>query len=261
MNKDERIEYKSYRKPLNLRVKDAFRRVLKDSLFGHYLYPFFQRCWRAYIIPKRQRMLQKYGPQVIARLHQLLTDARITYYADGGTLLGFIRDKGFIKHDDDMDISIHPGTATPSKVLRVFLDAGYGFLHGFCYEDKVVEFSVMDVSGVSIDVFFPSKMNKPGRVHGHHPIWDPARTYPNERANTLYEFEFAEASGFKTVQILDVDVVVPENAEEILTTEYGPWQVPDSKFNNITDRIFRELPGYAFRVEKEDILRGEYSNG
>lgn len=244
-----------YRKSLALRIKDSVRWLLKhNAIGGGAVYAFFQKCWRAYAIPRRQKRLHMHGPAAIRRLHELLSNAGVRYYADGGTLLGFIRDHGFIKHDDDMDISIHPGGIEPSAVLKLFIDAGYGFLHGFDYNGRIMEFSVVDVSGIPIDVFFPSKAAIAGKVLGHHPIWDPMRQYPSEKANTMYEFEFAAAAGFKEVMILGERVVVPTNAEEILTTEYGPWQIPDAKFNNIADRVFRELPGYAYRVTADEIL-------
>ena len=51
-------QYKTYRKSFILKVKDFVRNFLKDSYLGRQIYPFVQRCWRAYAIPKRQKRLQ-----------------------------------------------------------------------------------------------------------------------------------------------------------------------------------------------------------
>lgn len=252
MDKKE-IEYEQYRQPLVIKIKNGIRKVLKSSGFGKAVYPFFQKCWRSYAIPKRQKRLQKHGPMVVERLHRLMQEHKVPYYCDYGTLIGFVRDNGFIKHDDDIDISIQPGTMKPSEVLKVFMDAGYGFLHGFNYEGRLMEFSVMDASGVSIDVFFPTAMGD-GKVHGYQPIWEPTRQYPNERANTVIEYDFTEATGIKTIKIVGTAALIPGNYDEVLTSEYGPWKVPDAKFNTVTDRVHRELPGFAFRVTKEEAL-------
>lgn len=248
------IQYKTYRKSFILKLKDNVRNLLKYSWLGRKAYPLMQRCWRAYAIPKRQKRLQKCGPSVLARLHQLLQRHNVPYYCDYGTLIGFVRDNGFIKHDDDIDISIQPGMMRPADVLKVFVDAGYGFVHGFNYEGRLMEFTVADSSGVTIDVFFPVKMETEGMIHGYQPIWESTRVYPNEKANTVIEYDFVEATGIKTIKIVGTAALVPGNFDEVLTSEYGPWKVPDAKFNTVTDRKHRELPGFAFRVTKEEAL-------
>lgn len=248
------IEYNAYRKSFILTVKDMVRRSLKTSFLGRIIYPYAQKCWRSYAIPKRQRRLQKFGPVVLTRLHQLLQKHKVPYYCDYGTLIGFVRDDGFIKHDDDIDISIQPGVMKPVEVLKVFMDAGYGFVHGFNYEGRLLEFTVADSCGVTIDVFFPVKMEKEGMVHGYQPIWEASRQYPNEKANTVIEYDFVEATGIKTIKVVGTAALIPGNFDEVLTSEYGPWKVPDSKFNTVTDRKHRELPGFAFRLTKEEAL-------
>lgn len=247
------LGYGNYRKSLTLQIKDAVRKMLKSSWIGQKIYPFFQKCWRAYAIPKRQKRLQICGVAAMRRLHSLMMEKNVPYYCDYGTLIGFVRNNGFIKHDDDIDISIQPGTVTPVEVLKVFMDAGYGFVHGFNYEGRLLEFTVADVSGVTIDVFFPTKLSD-GMVNGYQPIWEPSRQYPNEKANTVIQYDFVEATGVKTISVLGVAALVPGNFDEVLTSEYGAWKVPDAKFNTVTDRIHRELPGYAYRLTKEEAL-------
>ncbi len=248
------IQYDTYRKSFTLKVKDCVRKLLKDSYLGRKIYPYVQRCWRAYAIPKRQKRLQKCGPAVLTRLHQLLQKHNVPYYCDYGTLIGLVRDNGFIKHDDDFDISIQPNTMRPAEVLKIFLDAGYGFVHGFNYEGRVMEFTVADSSGVTIDVFFPVKMDAEGMIHGYQPIWEPTRAYPSEKANTVIEYDFVEATGITTIKVVGTEARIPGNFDEVLTSEYGPWKVPDSKFNTVTDRKHREMPGFAFRLTKEEVL-------
>ena len=134
------------------------------------------------------------------------------------------------------------------------MDAGYGFVHGFNYEGRLLEFTVADVSGVTIDVFFPTELSE-GKINGYQPIWDPARQYPSEKANTVIQYDFVEAIGVKTINVLGVAVLVPGNYDEVLTSEYGPWKVPDAKFNTVTDRVHREMSGYAYRLNKEEALK------
>lgn len=252
--RDSNNDYGKYEKSLALRFKDSFRKILKSSRLGQKVYPFFQRYWRMYIIPKRQKLLQEQGPAALGRLHKLLSGAGVPYYADFGTLIGFVRDGGFIKHDDDIDISIPIGARKPVDVLKVFMDAGYGYIHGFDFNGELLEFTVADMSGLSIDVFFPTKMNEPGMLHGHQPIWDPKKHYPSETANTVVQYDFVAPKGTMEFDVVGQRVMIPANYDEVLTSEYGPWKVPDAKFNTVTDRVHRELPGFAFRVTKEEAL-------
>lgn len=248
------LTYSAYKKPLLLRIKDAVRKHLKSSpVIGKAIYPMLQKIWRGYAIPRRCRRLQKEGAGALARLHRLMLDHGIQYYCDYGTLIGFVRDGGFIRHDDDIDISIRPGTSRPADVLKVFMDASYGFVHAFDYDGRLMEFTVADSSGITIDVFFPVDIGG-GMVHGYQPIWEPSRQYPNERANTVVEYDFKEATGIKSINVLGAVALVPGNFDEVLTSEYGPWRIPDAKFNTVTDRIHRELPGFAFSVTKDEAL-------
>ena len=250
------LGYGQYRQEADVGVKNAVRKLLKSSALGKAVYPLFQKCWRAYAIPRRQRRLQKCGPAALERLHRLMQEHKVPYYCDYGTLIGFVRDNGFIRHDDDIDISIQPGTVKPTEVLKVFLDAGYGYVHGFDYEGRLMEFTVADVSGVTIDVFFPTPLGA-GKVNGYQPIWDPARQYPNEKANTVIQYDFTEATGIKTIKVAGTAALIPGNYDEVLTSEYGPWKVPDAKFNTVTDRVHRELPGFAYRLSAEEALNLE----
>lgn len=245
---------RQYKKSTVLKIKDCLRGILKTMPLGRIIYPFFQKCWRAYAVPRRQRRLQRHGPVVLTHLHELMVNNQVPYYCDYGTLIGFVRDKGFIKHDDDIDISIPPETIKPADVLKVFVDAGYGFVHGFKYEGRLLEFTVADVSGVTIDVFFPVNAVEPGMLHCYQPIWEPQRKYPNEKANTVIEYDFVGAKDIQIIQVVGAETFIPGNYDEVLTSEYGPWRVPDAKFNTVTDRIHRELPGFAFRVTKGEVL-------
>lgn len=251
---DNKLNYQTYNEPIIISIKNRFSGFLKTSVIGRMVYPLFQKCWRSYIIPKRRQRLQKHGPAALERLHRLLVSQGVPYYCDYGTLIGFVRDGGFIKHDDDIDISIPPGAAKPADVLKVFLDSGYGFLHAFKYEDRLLEFTVMDACGLSIDVFFPRKMTKEGWIYGYQPIWDAKNTYPNEKANTVIEYEFVEAAGIKDTKVVGTAARIPSNFDEVLTSEYGPWRIPDAKFNTVTDRIHRALPGFAFKISKDEAI-------
>lgn len=252
---DQAVAFTPYNETFLMRLKEGVKRILKPCALGRLVYPLVQYSYRAIAIPRKRRRLQRHGAEALHRAHTLLTRNNIPYYCDYGTLLGFVRDHGFMPHDDDIDLSIPPGKVNPTKVLRCFLDAGFGYIHAFDYEGRIIEFSVMDASNVSIDVFFPDAGPKPGTLYGYQPIWDPNRNYPSEKANTLIRYQFVAPSNLVATERFGHTTFFPENADEILTSEYGPWRVPDAHFSTVHDRIHEELPGFAFRLTREEALR------
>lgn len=246
-----------YRPSMAVRVKDVIRKTLKTLGGCGLAYLFCQKCWRAYAVPRRRKRLQVHGPAALKRLDGLMKEHCIPYYADFGTLIGFVRDKGFIKHDDDVDISIVSNAAKPADVLKVFLDAGYGFVHAFDYQGAFLEFTVADVSGITIDVFFAEKTDVQGVVHKHQPIWNPSVKYPDEKANTLIQYDFLEPTELIDYNVCGAMTRIPKNYAEVLESEYGQWAVPDAHFDTVKDRIHRTLPGFAYRLSQEEALKHE----
>lgn len=237
------------------RFKVWIQNILKTSAVGRSFYSRLQKAWRSIVIPLRRKRLHKCGYGALSRLHKLLTENNIAYHCEAGTLLGIIRDGGFIKHDDDIDICVPPGDVSMPSVLKVFIDAGYQVLQCLEYAGRLSEFSVRDRTGIPIDVFtcrFAD--NEPEKMYQMFPRWSPDRTYPNARANHLLEFEYVRPTGVKTIMIHEVETMIPENYIEVLDSEFGPWRVPDPTFKSEMLK-HRELPGFCYRVELSEALK------
>jgi len=243
-----------YKAPLIDSLRACARRILKSSSIGKFLYPIVQRVWQSYSKPQKRRRLQRYGFDVLDRMHKLLSENSVPYYCDCGTLIGFLRDKGFIKHDDDIDIAIMPNSVSPQRILSIFRDAGYGFVHAFQYDGRIIEFTVVDYTGVTIDVFLHEwEKEVPGYLKEIFIRWYKDRSYPNEKANIGLRFSLRGPDGLKELQIGGVTTMIPTNAEEVLDSEYGPWRRPDPNFKSEQIKN-EELPGYVMRLTLEEAL-------
>ena len=236
-------------------LKEAVKKVLKSGPVGKLVYPLFQRPYRAYAIPMKQRRLKRHGVAALQRVGNVLKANNVEFYEDYGTLLGFIRDNGFIPHDDDIDITIMPGTIKSQRLLKILMDAGFGFIHGFNYKGQLIEFTIADSSQITIDFFFPSRDSKNPNVFNFYiPDWIPEHQYPSEKANDVILTPYIGAKGIQDYNVMGVSVRIPSNYEEVLESEYGPWRVPDPNFQYKDDSKVLKQEGFAYRLTKEEAL-------
>ena len=113
---------------------------------------------------KRQRkLLQANGMAVCGKIHEVLSAARISYFADHGTLLGLIRENGMIKHDTDMDFSVPPQESM-SGIYSALVGQGFKVAHGFSCNGEIAEVT-FEYRGISMDFF---KCHAIGDSLGHY---------------------------------------------------------------------------------------------
>ena len=243
-------------KPVMFRVNGFLKSILKRSRIGELMYKrVLQPVWRMYRTPKVRKLMDVHGYEVMRRLHSVFRKYNVPYYCDAGTLLGFVRDGGFIKGDADIDVSIMPDYGSLSKALKSLLCEGYRFIYGYKFQNRLLEFTVMDPAvNLTLDVFQSEYCDEEHReLLVRYLRWFEGRNYPSERDNSVLEFRFAAPVAIKEIMVNGVVVAVPENAEQILCDEYGQWRNPDPSFKS--DMIPHvESPYFARRVSTEEAL-------
>lgn len=236
-------------------MKALIKKVLKSSSIGRWIYPSIQKVYLMYAVPARRRRLRRHGVDAMRRLHEFFMVNKIDYYCDSGTLLGFVRDKGFIKTDDDIDVAIVEGSIKPVALLKLMLEAGYSYIHAFDYEGRILEFTVADKTGITVDCFFQTLQKDSTTILDAWGVyWKPDYNYPSETANSVISYPFLRPTGFKLIEVMGVLVRVPENDEEVLETEYHGWKVPDPNFKHDGGCPHTDWPGYAYRLTLNEAL-------
>lgn len=224
----------SNKQPFAFRVKERVKNILKSLQYSGWLYAILRKCWRQYNTTRAIKEMDSHGYEIMAMLHELFTRNNIPYYCDAGTLLGFIRDGGFIKGDADFDLSIVPNTVNLREVLNCLLSNGFRFMCAHEYNGRMIELTVMHpMLNLNIDVFL-SEYDSDDKdfMTVRYLRWYNDVKYPTAKNNTVLEFRFHAPRGIKTINVHGISVSVPVNAEEILDDEYGVWRIYDPTFKS-----------------------------
>lgn len=210
--------------------------------------------------PSPGEHLQAYGFAAIKQVDRLFGENRITYFADSGTLLGFVREHGFIPHDFDIDLSVTEDT-DPCVVKDILVKNGFRFYHGFSYHGRITELC-FTYHGLTVDVFWTFVE---GKLHWYHSCgrFDKSIRFPH-RAKQAKKVLRPRVTGIIPWRIGDLQTRIPENYTEILTAEYGPgWRVPDPHWTRDPNDPCRHIvPGFCYKftsLEKE--LRNGCAHG
>ena len=236
-------------------MKKLIVKLLKSCALGRWLYGPLHKCYRFYSVPHRRRVLRKNGMAVLAHLAEVIEKHKIPAFAAYGTLLGFVRDNGFIPHDDDIDLGVLPGDWTPSRLLKVLLEEekGFSFMFAFSYNDRVTEFKLR-YGGVSIDFFFYEDDGDKFYAGSYH--YFPDVSYPAPNANSAQRVCEPRIEKLDKICVYGVNFPVPANTEHVLEQLYGNWRVPDTNWDDNKHPGIEDLPGYAYSISLEEAKNG-----
>lgn len=195
----------------------------------------------------RRRRLQKHGLEILRLVHTTLSQkSDIVYFADFGTLLGFVRDGGFLKHDDDIDFSVVEGSVSLKELVGLMQNAGFSFSRGFLYGDKVTEIA-FTYKKVGID-FFLSYKTEEGQYMQYYEAFDWSEEYKSDIALFAGKLCRPKLKGIEEISINGVLVYVPVNREELLAATYGKgWRIPNPTWQSqdANDTRREKLDGVA----------------
>lgn len=228
-----------------------FKTFMKSNRLGRSLYEPIGYIYRKYYKdPQRLRNMKKYGYESLRRIMEISELENWDVMPIFGTLLGFIREGDFIKHDNDIDLAVAPGY--DPKVMAKILVEKYGFKFGqaLSYHGKVTEFSI-EHNGLSIDFFFFENCEDKIRVSAY--FWKSTEAYTDPRQNNVQYVYHPRIESFKYIDIKGVKVKVPTNSEDFLYYEYGKsWNIPDPSYvdNDRPGKVILKDYGYSLTYEE-----------
>lgn len=179
---------------------------------------------RDYITKRRIQSLKKYGISVLEQIKKGLDSNEIEFWVEFGTLLGVVREKNFLKNDEDIDLGAY--FEDSSRIREFLLSNGFKKKHDFRFENQIVEerYSYKTL-GFDFHYFFKNK----DTVHTYLLTQDyPAKDYVCD----VYKYTYTSYSEVKELEFGNILVNVQEDYEKVLEEKYGPnWKIPTSKWD------------------------------
>lgn len=237
--------------------REITKKILKSNSFGRILYEPLHSLWKMYNVPRRRRLLQQHGAETLQILHDFFMKNGIEYYLDFGTLLGIIRENTFIKHDDDIDLTIRMTPISPLQIINKLEQIGFRFVHGFHVNGKIIEFTLVR-KGLTVDFFIAfqnaSFDEKSYIIYGCY--YNPNHQYPKSNANNYRAWYFPYELKPIEIEFKGTNVCVPNQPEALLKSEYGiNWKRPEKNFKaDQAELKYVVQTGYAYRETNLKLL-------
>lgn len=187
--------------------------------------------------------------QNLHELNEIFTKHNIKYWIQDGTLLGFYRDKNFIKHDNDIDIGISWKDFTHNVMFNI-LDSGFDLnaVSGLVEDSLVVNIIKRNINidfyfyyDKDDDEFYHSALVKPPYVDGRYRV-----DYSYKKFNV------------KEIEFLNCKCFAPDDILYFIETKYGKhWKTPNTKWVSSVDPLNRVVTNITVKKKRsrEDFQR------
>ena len=137
---------------------------------------------------------------------KLLNDVK--YWFSAGTVLGLVREKGWIKHDTDIDAEVAVENEDDIQhIVYRFITNGYKLIRVMMHEDKPMQIAFLHDDMIIFDIYF------------YYRAEDGWYNY-NEGGTLKMPNKFID----ETEKVLGF--TCPSPVEEYLEARYGDWKTP-----------------------------------
>ena len=201
--------------------------------------------------PKRRmaKKLADYGAAEIDELFHILYNSHYESFCEFGTLLGVIREHGFIPHDYDIDLGVmHSESFSWSELEKKLESHGIRLIEQYEYNGIITEQTYRLKSGLTVDFFlyWPTS-DFTMTTYVYYKNHDMA--YSSSQLRSVKALVYPMIEGIQWIDFLNKKVLVPSDPEKHLEAIYGrTWKVPDPNYK--PDRIDNIMPDLGYKIMK-----------
>lgn len=217
-------------------IKLIAHKVGKCYIAKSLLAPFYGR-YKKNVMKTRQLDFQRYSLEVLAQFDRCCQENGYTYFLIFGTLLGAIREHGFIAHDLDIDVAMFIEERRP-LIYENLRKYGFKMIHRFRIEDGTLgceETFLYKNTGVSLDIFYicPPVDKNPycccwNKIGDSVSPLDSMKKYGGVIPRRI---ELPIDKDIIRVKFENIEVNIPHNAHQISEFTYGEkYMTPDPNY-------------------------------
>jgi len=179
---------------------------------------------------KKRQNYKNHAMETLLHAKTCLDNAGLFFWIDFGTLLGAYREKDFIKHDMDIDISMFANNIEAAK--KAMTQGGFKLTKTFeILGDPTGVEQTYTYKGVSIDIFF--YIEESDLMYCSAFYWQKEDDYlfGGAREASVRKW-FCPNTGFAPMTFKGHEFNAPKDIVKYLTVNYGPnFMKPDKKFD------------------------------
>lgn len=228
--------------PKLIRIANNVAKIpFMKSLLKPFYYPYKQR-----ITDNRNKIFLKYGESVLKDFDALMLSHGVNYMMVAGSMLGAVREHGFIKHDFDIDVAIFAKEG-PDRVQQILEQNGFALRHSFQLEGgKLAREDTYEKHNVALDIFYVYEdtvqyLCEFKFVEGCTSWIDSMERAGHVLCNRV---EVPLSERVIRVPFESIEVNVPENYHEWLSTRYGTdYMTPNPGWHNGSHPCIHEWEG------------------
>lgn len=181
----------------------------------------------------RRETYHKYGLEILERFDECMRKNNFKYMLAFGSMLGAVREHGFIKHDLDIDTWMFIEDDN-DRLVPELKKYGFNLLHHYSIDnDKYGKEYTFDYKGCHIDIFF---------------VYPAIDEYPyctdyiqckkinvNQRIPRRLQLPISQQ--IRLAKFENLELPIPNNAEEICEFRYGKdYMTPNPQWNWVEEK-------------------------
>lgn len=200
------------------------------------LRPIFRLLYVNRIKASKRKMISENGLLLLQTVDAAFKENSIPYTLAFGTMLGAVRDHGFIKHDLDIDLAV-PSSASSKVIEQILRGRGFELLRRIeVDEGNFAREETYLYKGVSVD-FFYFYVDDEGKQYTSIFYSFEEKTglsYSVEKYGGVLPMQVWLPLNFENPNYVDFESIkapIPSNAMDFIKERYGAnWAIPDPSF-------------------------------